>query len=251
MAKLSVLVVDDEPIARARVISFLRDEPAVEIAGECGDGIESLAAIRQKTPDILFLDVQMPGVNGLQVLGELPTEHRPSIVLVTAHERFAVEAFAREVVDYLLKPFDRERFQAALKRAIGDNQARRAGDLETRFERLLSALPEPYHGRLLFKSDGRQVFLKPNEIVWVEAEGNYSLLHLVGNKSLMLRETLSSIQKRLTSSHFVRVNRSALVNVDQVKELQPNDSGDYVIFLRNGSHLPLSRHLRGHLEAFA
>jgi two-component system LytT family response regulator len=250
MTKLRILIVDDEAVARERLLSFLCDESSVDIEGECGDGIEAVAAIRQRAPDIVFLDVQIPGIDGLRVMRELPTDHRPSIILVTAHDRFAVDAFTMQVVDYLLKPFDRERFQFALKRAMDEVLSRRAGDLEARFERVLATHRTPNHGRLVFKADGRQIFLRPDDIVWAEAESNYSLLHLVGPKHLMIRETLSSLQRRLSSSHFVRVNRSALVNADQVQELQTNNNGDHVVLLRSGVHLPLSRQLRGHAENF-
>jgi len=250
MIKLTVMIVDDEAIARERLISFLRDESAVEITGEFGNGSDALDAIREDPPDILFLDVQIPGINGFQVLEALPSNPRPCVILVTAYDSFAVDAFTKQVVDYLLKPFDRDRFKQALSRAIGEKEARRAGDLQERVEQILDTRPAPFPERLVFKVDGRRIILKRDEIVWVEAESNYSILHLAGSKKLMLRETLSSLENRLGSSLFIRINRSALVNVEQVQELQPNRNGDYFVMLRTGVNLPLSRHLRGHLESF-
>jgi two-component system LytT family response regulator len=222
----------------------------VEIAGECGSGPEAVAAIRGGNPDVVFLDVQMPGYDGLRVVAELPADRRPLIVFVTAHEQFAVEAFAAQAIDYMLKPFDRERLQLALKRATDQIDVRRGGDLATRLEDLLASAPSRSPERLAFKADGRVVFLTPGEIIWIEAANNYSILHLVGAKPLMLRETLASLEKRLGPANFARINRSAMVHLDQVKELQPARYGDYFVVLRGGLRLPLSRHLRGRLEKF-
>jgi two-component system, LytTR family, response regulator len=250
MTKLRILIVDDEPLSRSRVRAFLRGYPSVEVAGECGDGIEALAAIRSKRPDIVFLDVQMPGFDGLQVLAKLPTDDRPAIILVTAHERFAVDAFAAQVVDYLLKPFDRERFEIALNRAIEHLRNQRAGNIGKRVEDLLATVSTRAPKRIAVKADGRIVLLEPADIVWVEAANNYSTFHLKNSTRLMLRETLTSVEERLGGSGFVRVNRSALVHVDQVAEVQPTKYGDHLVLLREGTQLPLSRGLRGHLERF-
>ncbi len=247
MTKLKILIVDDEPLARARVRSFACDTPGVEVAGECGDGIEALEMIRSGHPDIAFVDVQMPGCTGLELMGELPPEQRPAIILVTAHEKFAVEAFAARAVDYLLKPFDRKRFNQALKRAMDHVRQRRAEDVGTRIEGMLALSPPARQGRLVVRADGRILFLRPEEIIWVEAANNYCNLHLAGAKRVLVRETLSSIEARLASPGFVRINRSALVHVDQVQELQTEKYGDYAVVLRGGVRLPLSRSLRGRL----
>jgi two-component system LytT family response regulator len=208
--------------------------------------------VLRSTPlDLVFLDVEMPGCNGLQVLSELPAEGRPAVVFVTAHERFALDAFEVQAIDYLLKPFDRERFQTALRRAEEHLRARRAGQLEDKLESLLAdAAPVKTPERLTVKADGRLVFLKPGDIVWVEAADNYIILHLVEGR-LMLRETLAALEKRLGTASFARVNRSALVHLDQIKELQPTFHGDFVVVLRNGTKVPLSRSLRGQFARFA
>jgi two-component system, LytTR family, response regulator len=251
MARLRVLIVDDEPLARERLRTWLLDEPSAEIIGECGSGTEALAVLRSTPLDLVFLDVEMPGCNGLQVLSELPAEGRPAVVFVTAHERFALDAFEVQAIDYLLKPFDRERFQTALRRAEEHLRARRAGQLEDKLESLLAdAAPVKTPERLTVKADGRLVFLKPGDIVWVEAADNYIILHLVEGR-LMLRETLAALEKRLGTASFARVNRSALVHLDQIKELQPTFHGDFVVVLRNGTKVPLSRSLRGQFARFA
>jgi two-component system LytT family response regulator len=251
MTKLRALIVDDEPLARERLRALLRDEPSVEITGECGSGTEAIATIQRTPLDLVFLDMQMPGCDGLQVLAGLPVENRPAVIFVTAHERFALDAFEVQAIDYLLKPFDRERFQTALRRAEEFLRARRAGQLGEKLENLLAGASPPgkKSERLTVKADGRLVFLKSDEIVWVEAADNYVVMHLVSGR-LMLRETMAAIEARLGTVSFARVNRSALVHLDQIKELQPTLHGDYTVLLRNGTKLPLSRNLRGQLDKF-
>jgi two-component system LytT family response regulator len=251
MNKLRVLVADDEPLARARLLALLPKDVAIEIIGEYGSGTEAVEAIRRDKPDIVFLDMQMPGCDGLQVVAGLEAAERPAIVFVTAHDKFAVDAFGVRAVDYVLKPFGRERLETAVERAAEYVSARRAGDLGARIEGALAGaqnLPKPE--RLAVKADGRFVFLKFDEIVWVEAADNYVVIHTSSGERLMPRDTLSSIEGRLGPQHFTRVNRSALVRIDQVKELQPTAQGDYSILLRNGTRIPLSRALRGRFERF-
>jgi len=240
---IRTLIVDDEPLARERLRGFLKAEADLEVIGECGSGTEAIATIRSAAPDLVFLDMQMPGCNGLQVLAELPEDRRPAIVFATAHEKFAVDAFDVSAVDYLLKPFDRDRFAQALRRVRDHMQRRRdpAGP---------APAPAAKPDRITVKADGRLVFLKPDEIVRVEAADNYVMLHLV-NGRLMLRETMTAIETRLGTASFVRVNRSAIVHFDQIKEIQPAQHGDYTVVLRDGTKLPLSRSLRGQLDRFA
>jgi two-component system LytT family response regulator len=240
--KIRTLIVDDELLARDRLRGFLKAEAAVEVIGECGSGTEAIAAIRSAAPDLVFLDMQMPGCDGLQVLADLAEEMRPAIVFATAHEKFAVDAFDVAAVDYLLKPFDRDRLQQALRR-VQDHLQR------LREPAAPPALPAPKIDRITVKADGRLVFLKPEEIVRVEAADNYVMLHLVSGR-LMLRETMTAIETRLGTASFVRVNRSAIVHLDQIREIQPAQHGDYQIVLRDGTLLPLSRSLRGQLDRF-
>lgn len=248
MTKLRILIVDDEPLARERVRALLSSDPAAEIVGEASNGTDALVAINHLHPDIVFLDVQMPGCSGLEVAARLAAP-RPAIVFVTAHDRFAVDAFAAGAADYLLKPFDRERLQLALQRTRESIDARRANDLGSRLESFLaSRAPEP--DRIAVRVDGRVVFLKHSDIIWVEAANNYCILHVADQKRFMLRETLSSIEERFAAAGFARVNRSALVQVDRVKELQSAPYGDYIVVLDTGQRLPLSRSYRGRLERF-
>ena len=242
MDLLRILIVDDEPLARDRLRGLLRAEPAVEIIGECANGEEALAAIRARTPDLVFLDMQMPGGDGLQVIARLPVEGRPAIVFATAHEQYAVDAFDVAAVDYLLKPFDLDRLRLAVQRAR-DHLA----------ERGAARPPAPAvrkHERLAVRTDGRIVFLRLNEIIRIEAADNHVVLHLAAER-LQLRDTLTAIEARLDPLAFVRVNRSTIVQLDQVRELQPAMHGDYTIVLRDGTRVPLSRSLRSQLERFA
>lgn len=252
MNKLRALIVDDEPLARERLRAFLREEPSIEVIGECGSGTEAIAAIVGSSPDLLFLDMQMPGCNGMQVIEALPEGNRPAVIFVTAHERFALDAFEVQAVDYLLKPFDLERFQIAVRRAREFLNARRAGELGQKLEGLLADASGAgkKSERLTVKADGRLVFLKSDEIVWAEAADNYVVLHLSSGR-LMLRETMSALESRLGKDSFARVNRSAIVHLDQIKELQPSLNGDYTVVLRDGTKLPLSRNLRSQLDRFA
>jgi len=248
---LRTLIVDDEPLARERLRDLLRTETSVEIIGECGNGIEAVAFIRRTVLDLVFLDMQMPGCDGLQVLAELPAADRPGIIFATAHERFAVDAFAVQAIDYLLKPFDRERLQTALYRAQAHLQLRRSAGSESNQEDQPAAVlpPDRKSERLTVKADGRFVFLKPDEIIWVEADDNYVYLHLASGR-LMVRETMAAIEARLGPVRFVRINRSAIVHLDQIKEMQPTPHGDYTVVLRDGTKLPLSRSQRGLLTRF-
>ena len=252
MNKLRVLIVDDEPLARERLRGLLRAETSVEVVGECGSGTEAIAAITRIPPDLVFLDMQMPGCDGLQVLAEIPAEKRPGIIFVTAHERYALDAFEVQAIDYLLKPFDRERLQAALRRAHEYHWGRRPGTVEPTPENLPAVTPaqQKKPERLTVKADGRLVFLQPDEIVWVEADDNYVVLHLTAGR-LMLRETMAAIEARLGPVKFARVNRSALVHLDRIKELQPTFHGEYTVLLSDGTKLPLSRRLRGRLLKIA
>ena len=250
--KLRTLLVDDEPLARDRLRAFLKTEPLVEIVGECGSGTEAIATIKCTPLDLVFLDMSMPGCDGLQVLAGIPEENRPGIIFATAHERFAVDAFDVQAIDYLLKPFDRERLQTALRRAQEYHRLRRPENPGQKTEDASPAVApaSSKSERLTVKADGRLVFLSPEEIIWVEAADNYVVLHLATGR-LMLRETMAAIEARLGTVNFVRVNRSAIVHLGQIKEIQPALHGDYTVVLREGTKLPLSRSLRGRLDKFA
>jgi two-component system LytT family response regulator len=243
--KMRVLIVDDEPLARDRLQKMLAGESEVTIVGQCSNGREAVEAIEEHAPDLVFLDVQMPELDGFGVLGELDPAKIPVIVFVTAHDKFALKAFEVHAVDFLLKPFDRERFQTALKRAKERIAQKRPGELDQRLAALLAELkPEAQAPeRIAIKSSGRVVFVRTNEIDWIEAADNYVNLH-VGNESHMHRETMTALAERLPPKKFLRISRSTIVNVERIKELQPLFHGEYAVILRSGKTLTLSRSYR-------
>lgn len=250
--KIRTLVVDDEPLARDRLRKLLAAELDIELVGECANGADALTAISREQPDLVFLDVQMPELDGFGVVAQLKIEPLPAIVFVTAHDRFALKAFEVHALDYLLKPFDRERFQTALARARKLVQQRQSGDLSARLSSLLTDLKpeknEPkYLDRLAIKSEGRVLFFKTDEIDWVEAADNYVSIH-VGSEEHLHRETLSSLEGKLPPNRFIRIGRSTIVNLERIKEMQPMFHGDYVVILKNGTRLSLSRNYRDKLN---
>jgi two-component system LytT family response regulator len=247
--KIHTLIVDDEPLARNRVRALLKGEPDFEIIGECADGQSAVDAIRAKQPDLVFLDVQMPELDGLGVVRTIGPEQMPLTIFVTAHDDYALKAFEVHALDYLLKPFDKARFQAALRWARGHIARERTGDLTERLTALLEdAKPrnKPVE-RLAVKSAGRVVFLRVEEIDWIEAAGNYLRLH-VGKDFHLLRETMNALEARLDPESFVRIHRSTIVNLARVRELQPAFHGDFVVILENGTELTLSRNYRSKLQ---
>jgi two-component system LytT family response regulator len=249
--KIRTLIVDDEPLARERLAKLLEEEPDIELVGECANGREALDAIQSASPDLLFLDVQMPELDGFGVVAAVPTERMPAIVFVTAFDQFAVRAFEVNALDYLLKPFDRERFQVALRRAIEQIQRRQPEEITRRLSDLLAGLkPEskPLE-RLAVKTEGRVLLIKVEDIDWIEAADNYVNVH-AGSESHLHRETLTALEAKLPSNQFLRISRSTLVNVGRIKELQPMFHGDYVVILRDGAKLSLSRSYRERVNQF-
>jgi len=247
--KIRAMVVDDEAMARERVVSLLRQEQDIELIGECSDGQQAVNAITSQQPDLVFLDVQMPAVDGFRVIEQVGPEKMPAVVFVTAYDEYAVRAFEVHALDYLLKPFGRERFQQTLQHARTHVERRRAGDLGKRLMALVQDIkPEPQKlDRLVVKSGGRVFFLRTEDIVWIEAAGNYVRLHL-GEDSHLFRETMNGIEARLDPQRFVRIHRSRIVNSDRIKELQPWFNGEYVVVLQNGTRLTLSRGYREKLQ---
>jgi two-component system, LytTR family, response regulator len=249
VTKIRTLVVDDEPMARERIMSLLQQETDVEVIGECSDGGQAVSAINQQSPDLVFLDVQMPGTDGFGVIQNIGADRMPTVVFVTAYDEYALKAFEVHALDYLLKPFGKDRFQETLKHAREHLERRRAGDLGRRLLALVQDLkPEqPRFDRLVVKSGGRVFFLRTEEIDWIEAAGNYVRLHL-GEESHLFRETMNGMESRLDSRRFVRIHRSRIVNSERIKELQPWFNGEYVVILRNGTRLTLSRGYREKLQ---
>ena len=249
MTKIRTLVVDDEPMARERILSLLQHEGDVEVIGQCSDGVQAVSAIQQQSPDLVFLDVQMPGCDGFGVIQNIGADRMPTVVFVTAYDEYALRAFEVHALDYLLKPFGKDRFQETLKHARESLERRRAGDLGRRLLALVhDHKPEQQRlDRLVVKSGGRVFFLRTDEIDWIEAAGNYVRLHL-GEESHLFRETMNGMEARLDARRFVRIHRSRIVNTERIKELQPWFNGEYVVILRNGTRLTLSRGYREKLQ---
>jgi two-component system LytT family response regulator len=249
VTKIRTLVVDDEPIARERILSLLQQENDVEVIGQCADGVQAVSAIQQQSPDLVFLDVQMPGCDGFGVIQNIGADRMPTVVFVTAYDEYALRAFEVHALDYLLKPFGKDRFQETLKHARESLERRRAGDLGRRLLALVHDLkPEQQRlDRLVVKSGGRVFFLRTDEIDWIEAAGNYVRLH-VGTSSHLLRETMNAIEGRLDPEKFFRIHRSRIVNMERIQELQPWLNGEYAVLLRTGTRLTLSRGYREKLQ---
>ena len=249
MKKLRTVIVDDEPLARERLASLLSAEQDIEVIAQCRDGEEAVTAIDQHSPDLVFLDVQMPGLNGFEVIDAVGAEKMPLVIFVTAYDQHALRAFQVRALDYLLKPFDRERFVEALQRARTHIQRDETGDLGRRLLALVKDLrrDQPKTDRLVVKSGGRLFFLRTDEIDWVEAAGNYVRLH-VGQTSHLLRETMNAIEGRLDPEKFFRIHRSRIVNMERIQEMQPWLNGEYAVVLRTGTRLTLSRGYREKLQ---
>lgn len=246
---IRVLLVDDETLAREMVREMLRDDPDVEIVGECVNGREAVATIRRTQPDLIFLDVQMPEVGGFEVLEALERSLIPNVIFITAYDQYAVRAFEVHALDYLLKPFDRERFTTSWERAKAHILRERNGGVDQRILALLQELKAGtrYLERLVIKSGGRIYFLETSEIDWIEAEGNYVSVH-TGKKAHLLRETISSLESQLDPKKFVRIHRSSIVRIDRIQELQPWFHGEYRVILNSGTQLTLSRKYREKLQ---
>jgi two-component system LytT family response regulator len=245
--RIRTLVVDDEPIARSRVVSLLRGERDIEVVGECSSGRQALSAIQSLTPELLFLDIQMPEVDGLDLARTLQVSGAPAVVFVTAYDEYALRAFEVHALDYLLKPFSAERFRAALGRAREHVTQRRAAAVPP--PRTSGAVPEAaQRSRLMIKSGGRIHFVRTAEIDWCEAAGNYVRLH-VGPQEHLVRDTMSHLESQLDPAQFVRIHRSTIVNADRIQEMHSSFNGEYVVLLRGGTRLTLSRGYREAIQS--
>jgi two-component system, LytTR family, response regulator len=242
---MRVMIVDDEPIARAGLRTLLAADRDVNVVAECGDGQSAVEAIRKLRPDIVFLDVQMPDVDGFDVLRGLTGETLPVVVFVTAYDKYAVRAFDVHAIDYLLKPFHDERFAEALARAKAAVKDREAHAVTERIAKLLDERAGRVT-RVLVKTGGRVLFIRSDEIDWIEAADYYVKLHVAG-KVHMLRESMAALEARLDPEMFFRVHRSAIVNLERVRELVPFSRRENVLVLRDGTRLRLTRSRRERL----
>jgi two-component system LytT family response regulator len=260
--KNRALIVDDEPLAREVIRAWLQPHSEITLLGEATNGWEAVAAIQQQQPDLVFLDVQMPDLDGFGVLHEITAARLPSIIFVTAYDQFAVRAFEVHALDYLLKPFTRARFDQALQRARQQLSQVQEGNLDQRLRALLAdcarvysheaqeekTTASKYFDRLAVKESGKVLLLKTGDIDWIEAAGDYVCLH-VARKSHLFNESMSNLLAKLDPSRFVRIHRSTVVNLERVKELHPHFNGEYFILLHDGTQLKLSRTYRESLQS--
>jgi len=238
---LRVLIVDDEPLAREKLRTLLANEADIEVLGECPDGARALEAIEAHAPDLVFLDVQMPEVDGFAVLDAIDPERMPAVVFVTAYDQYALKAFEVHALDYLLKPFDRGRFHSALDRARSEIARRAdAAAAQRRLHALLDGLGRRRHDRLIVRESGRVYFVRADEIDWIESAGNYARIH-VGGRSHLLRETMKALADRLDPAEFVRIHRGTIVRIDRIRRLESGPHGEYVVVLADATQLTSSR----------
>ncbi|HEX2209878.1 MAG TPA: LytTR family DNA-binding domain-containing protein [Longimicrobium sp.] len=247
---IRAVIVDDEPLARLRIRNLLAEAEDVEVVAECANGEEAIQAIEASPPDLLFLDVQMPEIDGFDVLRAIGAGRVPVVIFVTAYDQFALRAFEAHALDYLLKPFDDERFEAALQRARERIRQQQGGDLDRRLRALLQEVRRDggYLRRLVVPTGPRSVFIRTEEIDWIEAERNYIRLH-VGGRAHLLRENLSRIASALDPAAFCRIHRSTIVNVDRIHAVESLFGGEYLVVLHDGTQLTSGRSYRRNLHA--
>lgn len=240
-------IVDDEYLGRRKISRMLKEDPEIEIIGEYAGGEAAIRSLQETRPELLFLDIKMPEIDGFALLRELSGSFTPIVIFVTAFDQHAVRAFQVHALDYLLKPFDRGRFHDALRRAKEQVRQRRNGSINQKLLELLNgsaqALSSPPHERIMVKSAGRISFLKTEEIDWIEAQGDYVRLWAQGRKFL-IREKIGDMEQQFSGDRFIRIHRSTIVNVERIKEMQPLFYGEYAVILNDGTRLTLSRSFR-------
>ena len=243
-------IVDDEPLARRRIRNLLLEAPDVEVIAECANGKDAIEALETSPPDLLFLDIQMPEIDGFDVLQAIGVGRVPAVIFVTAYDQFALRAFEAHALDYLLKPFDDERFGAALQRARERIRQQQGGDLDRRLQALLENVrgDHSYLRRLVVPSGHRSIFVRTEHIDWIEAERNYIRLH-VGSRAYLLRENLTRIASSLDPAMFCRIHRSTIVNIDRIQAVEPLFRGEYQVVLHDGTKLTSGRSYRRNLHA--
>ena len=243
--KFRALIVDDEPLARQRVRLLLGEEPDVEVIGESGDGFEALDQIQATRPDLVFLDVQMPEMDGFEVLRRVPQALLPIVIFTTAYDQHALRAFEVNALDYLLKPFKPTRFKEAVQRVRDLIANKQAGVTSRGLLALLGQAPAPAGQltRLAVKTPGKVTFVELDQIQAIEAAGKYAVVH-VGKEDHVLREALSSLESHLPPQRFLRISRSVIVNIDQIQELQPTFKGENLVVLKSGKSYPTTRPIR-------
>jgi two-component system LytT family response regulator len=250
--KLRILIVDDEPLGRKMVRRMLKEHSEVEIIGECENGREAIESIESEAPDLVFLDVQMPQIDGFTVLENVREEKLPAVIFVTAYDEYALRAFETGALDYLLKPYDRKRFEQAFERAVRQIQNQKNNLSGEQILSLLSEArkPEQFIERFIIKNGGRVFFLRAEEIIWIESEGNYVLLH-TAQKKYLFREAIGKLEEKLSPQIFSRISRFTIVNLNYIRELHTEFRGGYNVILKNGVELKLSSHYRENLNKYS
>jgi two-component system LytT family response regulator len=253
MPAIRTVIADDEHLARKKLRLLLGSEPGVQVVAECQDGQQAIGAVQDHRPDLLLIDIRMPDLDGFQVLGQIASDAMPVVVFTTAYDQFAIRAFETHALDYLLKPFERDRLHQAIERTRAELLKSHDHNLTNRILDLIASKSEPkletkpIDDRMVIRAGGKVVFLEAKDIDWIEAAANYVKLN-VGKESYLLREGIGSISERLDPDRFVRIHRSVIVNVRKIKELQPCDSGEYIAVLKNGKELSCSRGYRVQLQ---
>lgn len=249
--RIRALIVDDEPLAREGVRLHLEEHDDIEIIGECGSGEEAVQRMEEDSPDLVFLDVQMPGLDGFGVLEAIGSERLPAVVFVTAYDQFALRAFEAHALDYLLKPFEAERFAKTLDRVRVQLRGQKTDVMDERLRSLIASLSgkERFLERLVVRTNGRILILRVDDIDWIDAAANYVRVH-IGAKQYLVRETMTHLETRLDPEKFLRIHRSIIVRKDRIKELEPLFQGDYSIILVDGTRLTSSRGYRDRIQSF-
>lgn len=249
--RIKTVVVDDEPLACKRIVKLLEPDEEIELTAVCSNGEEAIQEINNNRPDLVFLDIQMPEIDGFNVLQNIKTDNPPAIIFVTAYDEYALKAFEVHALDYLLKPFKETRFRRALNRAKESIRQEDGSAIHKKVQSLLDSFDSSnkHLSRLMVKSSGRFFFLNVGEIDWIESAGNYVRIH-TGGKNYLIRDTMLNMENKLDSDTFFRIHRSAIVNIAKVKELEQWFHGDYMVIMNNGKKLTMSRNYKELLQRF-
>jgi two-component system LytT family response regulator len=254
--KLKTLIVDDEPLARRTIRDLLAHDLDIEVMGECSTGLEAVTRLREQEPDLLFLDIQMPGMSGFEALAQVEFQRIPAIIFVTAFDQYAVKAFEVHALDYLMKPFTDQRFNEALQKAKSSIELKEINRLSQSLLALLGSreateptATKPFLKRFMIRSGGRVAFIKADTVDWIAADDYYIQLR-IADKAHLLRMSMNELEEKLDPKQFLRIHRSTIINLDRVKELHQNPNGEYVVILKDATELKLSRNRRERLERF-
>ncbi len=247
--KIRILIVDDEPLGREAVRHLLNNDDEVEIVAESPDGIQALEDMQTYSPDVVFLDIQMPGCDGFEVLKRLPKHFSPLIIFVTAYDKYAIDAFTVHAIDYILKPIDPGRFRTALAAAKENLRSKERQAVNEHLYKFVESLQSTsgFADRIVVKTNGKMVFVSVEDVDWIESAGDYVCIHARGEKHI-IRETMNSIEGKLNPGRFMRIHRSTIVSVDRVKEMEPLFQGQYLLRLRDGTKLVASRSYKKHID---